>query len=172
MTIFGLVRFFILGRSESELSRPTCKLTKRIFFFNTGPTPTEKKTQRILPNSYHLTQRQKKLLSFRKNPAEACSQHKLHQTSPSSLYFPPSALLLLRSEFKRSFFKHKMTSSSHYMWFSVFSFVQKNAEAPFFFFFFSRSGCSGPALGIGRECDGLGPMPLGGPKKNLWRGCI
>jgi len=23
----------------------------------------------------------------------------------------------------------------------------------------------GPALGIGRECDGLGPMPLGGPKK-------
>jgi len=27
---------------------------------------------------------------------------------------------------------------------------------------------AGPALGIGRECDGLGPMPLGGPKKILW----
>jgi len=29
---------------------------------------------------------------------------------------------------------------------------------------------SGPALGIGRECDGLGPMPLGGPKFFLWMG--
>jgi len=24
---------------------------------------------------------------------------------------------------------------------------------------------TGPALGIGQECDGLGPMPVGGPKK-------
>jgi len=32
--------------------------------------------------------------------------------------------------------------------------------------------CSGPALGIGRECDGLGPMPLEGPKFFYGRGCI
>jgi len=31
---------------------------------------------------------------------------------------------------------------------------------------------SGPALGIGRECDDLGPMSLGGPKKNYGAGCI
>jgi len=27
-----------------------------------------------------------------------------------------------------------------------------------------HEGYPGPALGIGRECDGLGPMPVGGPK--------
>jgi len=29
----------------------------------------------------------------------------------------------------------------------------------------SRGVLSGPALGIGRGCDGLEPMPVGGPKK-------
>jgi hypothetical protein len=29
---------------------------------------------------------------------------------------------------------------------------------------------AGPAIGIGRECDGLEPMPVGGPKKFLSEG--
>jgi len=28
----------------------------------------------------------------------------------------------------------------------------------------------GPTLGIGQGCDGLGPMPVGGPKKNYGGG--
>jgi len=31
---------------------------------------------------------------------------------------------------------------------------------------------AGPALGIGRECDGLGPMPVGGPKFFFTRGDV
>ena len=36
--------------------------------------------------------------------------------------------------------------------------------------FISCEKSSGPALGIGRECDGLGPMPVGGPKFFFTRG--
>jgi len=31
---------------------------------------------------------------------------------------------------------------------------------------------AGPTLGIGQECDGLGPMPIGGPKKKFICGGI
>jgi len=31
------------------------------------------------------------------------------------------------------------------------------------YIFHGKDKEAGPALGIGRECDSLGPMPLGGP---------
>jgi len=30
----------------------------------------------------------------------------------------------------------------------------------------------GPALGIGGGCDGLGPLPVGGPKKKFMTGVV